>query len=87
MLLGDFDDTAAILKSLDLVVSPDMVYAAPRGRPRSSNLGRPALGGRMALAPDRRNEPVVSHGPVVPATHGRRLGRGLPADRGRFVGS
>ena len=71
--VGDFPDTAAIMRHLDLVVTPDTALAHLAGGLGVTNLGRLAAGGGLALADRARGQPLVPHDAAVPPDQGRGL--------------
>ena len=82
--LETFSDTAAVLKNVDLLISSctSVPHLAGAGR---AGVAGPAVRRRLALAARARGQPVVSASSPVPPEPARRLGRGLPAHRGRIA--
>ena len=76
--LDDFMDTAAIMKSLDLVVTVDSAIAHLAGAGRD-RLGGLALRSGLALAAGARRLPLVSNHAIVPSTTAWRLATGISA--------
>ena len=73
--LGDFTDTAAVVSSLDLVISADTSVAHLGGRDRPAGMDSDSARARFSLAPQARGQPVVSDGPSVSPTAVGGLGQ------------
>ena len=79
--LGDFHNTAAIVRNLDLVITCDSAPAAPGRRPGRAGVGRAGPSARLAMDARAIRHAVVSHDASVSPTARRRLAGGFPADR------
>ena len=87
MALGDklhsFDDNAAVIAAVDLVITIDTAIAHLAGA-----LGKPTwlllkFGAGLALADRARRQPLVPHRKAVQAADARRLGKRHPAGASR----
>ncbi len=90
MLGADFDagpdafiDTAAVMQTLDLIITCDTSVAQSRRRLGASDLSPAQEGVGLALDARPRRYALVSDHAALPSAHARRLGRDDAARRGR----